>query len=150
MCPQVIVRSEKTRSVQIGSIASEQADFERCSKKRANCCRIFKIKHLRAQRLLASPPYVNYVDALESGDRKFIAANVLRFAEGETPMESLLILGGRAAGLAGILLCIVGVAARLLGHYHLAGFSTGAVLQAGTSAVVIACFLLLLARVDRR
>jgi hypothetical protein len=65
-------------------------------------------------------------------------------------MEGLLILGGRAAGLAGTLLCIIGVTARLLGHYHLVGFSTGAMLQAGTSAVVIGCFLLLLVQADRR
>jgi hypothetical protein len=65
-------------------------------------------------------------------------------------MENLLALGGRLAGVAGILLCIVAVILRLRGYPDVLGFRVGTVLQAGTSAVVIACFLLLLARMNHR
>jgi hypothetical protein len=39
---------------------------------------------------------------------------------------------------------------RLLGNYHLAGFQLVTLFQGGTAAVVIGCFLLLLARDDHR
>lgn len=65
-------------------------------------------------------------------------------------MKNLLQSGGRLAGAIGVLLCAVAAISRLLGHYDLGGFSAGALLQVGTSAVVIGCFLLLLAPFDRR
>jgi len=64
-------------------------------------------------------------------------------------MENLLVLSGRVAGVLGILVCAVAAIWRLLGHFSLAGFWVGTVLQAGVSAVVIGCFLLLLAMADR-
>lgn len=62
------------------------------------------------------------------------------------PMNDLLRSSGRLVGLAGLLVCGVAVAWRLLGNYYLASFDVGTWLQAGTSAVVIGCFLLLLVR----
>lgn len=65
-------------------------------------------------------------------------------------MENLLVSGGRLAGVVGVLLCVVAVIWRLLGHYALIGFEVGTLLLGGTAAVAIGCFMLLLARVDRR
>jgi hypothetical protein len=39
---------------------------------------------------------------------------------------------------------VAAVLARLLGHFYLLGVEAGSLLQAGTSAVVIGCFALLL------
>jgi hypothetical protein len=64
-------------------------------------------------------------------------------------MNELLTAGGRIAGSVGLLMCGVAVVWRMLGNYYLTGFDVGTLLQAGTSAVVIGCFLLL-ARPDRR
>ena len=64
-------------------------------------------------------------------------------------MREILTSGGRVVGLIGLLMCGIAVIWRLLGNYHLAGFDVGTLLQAGTSAVVIGCYLLL-ARADRR
>ncbi|WP_291986808.1 hypothetical protein [Candidatus Accumulibacter sp. ACC007] len=61
-------------------------------------------------------------------------------------MDGLLLLLGRAVGFAGLLLCVVSAVARLLGNYWLAGFQLGTLLQAGIAAVVIGCFLLLVAQ----
>lgn len=64
-------------------------------------------------------------------------------------MNAILASGGRIVGLVGLLMCGVAVVWRMLGNYYIAGFDVGTLLQAGTSAVVIGCFLLL-AREDRR
>ena len=64
-------------------------------------------------------------------------------------VNELLTIGGRIIGSVGLLMCGIAVAWRILGNYFLAGFGLGTLLQAGTSTVVIGCFLLL-ARVDRR
>ena len=61
-------------------------------------------------------------------------------------MGNTLVLAGRALGALGVLACIVAVLARLLGHYYLLGVEAESLLQAGTSAVVIGCFALLLGR----
>ena len=61
-------------------------------------------------------------------------------------MGNSLGLAGRAVGVLGILACLVAVVARLLGHYYLFGVEAESLLQAGTSAVVIGCFALLLGR----
>ena len=61
-------------------------------------------------------------------------------------MGNTLVLAGRALGALGVLVCIVAVLARLLGHYYLLGVEAESLLQAGTSAVVIGCFALLLGR----
>ena len=61
-------------------------------------------------------------------------------------MGNSLGMAGRAVGALGVLVCAVAVLARLLGHYYLLGVEAESLLQAGTSAVVIGCFGLLLAR----
>jgi hypothetical protein len=61
-------------------------------------------------------------------------------------MGNSLVVAGRAVGGLGILACAVAILARLLGHYYLLGFEAESLLQAGTSAVVIGCFALLVAR----
>ena len=61
-------------------------------------------------------------------------------------MGNTLVLAGRALGALGVLACIVAVLARLLGHYYLLGVEAESLLQAGTTAVVIGCFALLLGR----
>ena len=65
-------------------------------------------------------------------------------------MKNLLQSGGRLAGAIGVLVCAVAATWRLLGHYDLGGFSVGALLQVGTAAVGIGCFLLLLTPSDHR
>lgn len=60
-------------------------------------------------------------------------------------MDNLLVLLGRVAGIAGVLLCVVAVAVRLAGHYYLGIFQLATLLQAGVAAIVVGCFLLLLA-----
>lgn len=64
-------------------------------------------------------------------------------------MNELLITVGRWVGMAGLLVCTLAVMWRLLGNYHLGGFEIATLFEGGTSAVLISCFLLLLARVDR-
>jgi len=61
-------------------------------------------------------------------------------------MDVLLLSLGRAAGFAGVLLCVVVAVARLRGNYWLAGFQLGTLMQAGIAGVVIGCFLLLVAQ----
>jgi len=58
---------------------------------------------------------------------------------------NLLVMLGRLAGLAGILVCLVAGIARLLGNYYLAGFAASTLLQAGMAALLIGSFALLLA-----
>ena len=64
-------------------------------------------------------------------------------------MGNSLGLAGRALGALGVLACVIAVLARLLGHFYLAGIEAGSLLQAGTAAVVIGCFALLLSREPR-
>lgn len=52
-------------------------------------------------------------------------------------------------GVSGVLLCLVGVAARLSGTYWIAGFQVGTLLQAGTTAMVFGCFCFLAALTHR-
>lgn len=58
-------------------------------------------------------------------------------------MSRLIVRGGQAAGLVGVLLMAVSVAARLAGSFHLGGFATGTLMLAGIGAVSVGCFLLL-------
>ncbi|MBE2259244.1 MAG: hypothetical protein H6942_14920 [Candidatus Accumulibacter sp.] len=60
-------------------------------------------------------------------------------------MDGLLLLLGRAAGVGGVVMCIVAAAMRLLGNYYLGTLQLGTLLQAGIAGVAIGCFLLLLA-----
>jgi hypothetical protein len=58
---------------------------------------------------------------------------------------NLLVMLGRLAGFAGILVCVVAGIARLLGNFYLAGFSVSTLLQAGMAALLVGSFALLLA-----
>ena len=61
----------------------------------------------------------------------------------------LLLRGGKLAGLIGILLIVVSVAARLAGKFTLGGFASGTLMLAGIGAVSVGCFLLLWLLVER-
>jgi hypothetical protein len=54
-------------------------------------------------------------------------------------MEVLLLWLGRAAGIAGTLLCAFAVVLRLTGKFWFAGFQTGTVLAAGAVAMIFGC-----------
>ena len=64
-------------------------------------------------------------------------------------MDGLLLLLGRAAGVAGMVLCIVAGFVRVSGVYYLGGFELATLLQAGVGAVVVGCFFLLLVLAGR-
>lgn len=64
-------------------------------------------------------------------------------------MQALLIWVGRLAGTAGAALSIAAVLARAANQYYLAGVSAGAVLQLGTSAMVLGCLAYLAATAER-
>ena len=64
-------------------------------------------------------------------------------------MGNSLAMAGRGLGALGVLACVVAVGARLFGNYYLFGLEAGSLLQAGTSAVVIGCFALLISRDTR-
>ena len=63
-------------------------------------------------------------------------------------MNSVLLLMGRLAGVAGLLLCIVAFGVRLTGVYFLGGFQLGTLLLAGIAAMIAGCFCLLLVLTD--
>ena len=52
-------------------------------------------------------------------------------------------------GLAGAAVCAIAVGARLAGAYWLGGFQLATLLEAGTAAMVLGCFCLLMALVER-
>ena len=54
-------------------------------------------------------------------------------------METSLLWIGRLAGLAGVLMCLIAVGARLAGAFWIAGFQAGTLLQAGIAAMVLGC-----------
>jgi len=64
-------------------------------------------------------------------------------------MNALLFNGGVVAGLIGLLLMSVAVAARLAGHFVFSGFATGTMMLAGIGAISAGCFLLLWAVADQ-
>jgi hypothetical protein len=64
-------------------------------------------------------------------------------------MNAMLLLVGRLAGVLGVLVSVAAVLLRLAGHYHLAKVGTGALLQGGMAALLVACFCLLLVTVSR-
>jgi hypothetical protein len=65
-------------------------------------------------------------------------------------MKALLLRGGQAIGLLGILLMAVSVAGRLAGRYTLGDFQVGTLMIAATGVVTVGCFLLLMALADRK
>jgi len=50
---------------------------------------------------------------------------------------------GRAAGVIGLLLCLLAGALRLTGHYSVGSFQTITLLQLGIAGLAAGCFLLL-------
>lgn len=58
-------------------------------------------------------------------------------------MNSILLRGGQAAGVLGIVLLAVAVVARLRGAYTVGEYQTGTLLLAGIAALAVGCFLLL-------
>jgi hypothetical protein len=61
----------------------------------------------------------------------------------------LLVRAGQLAGLLGILLMALSVAARLAGRYTVGDFQAGTLMVAGAGAVTVGCFLLLWAMSER-
>jgi hypothetical protein len=64
-------------------------------------------------------------------------------------MNIFLLRAGQLAGLLGILLMAVSVAARLAGRYTLGDFQIGTVLLASIAALAVGCFLMLWSIADR-
>ena len=64
-------------------------------------------------------------------------------------MESILLLLGRLAALAGILICACAVYGRLSGMYYFLGFQVGTLLQVATVTLLIGCVCFLIVLVDR-
>lgn len=66
-------------------------------------------------------------------------------------MDGLLLWLGRAAGAGGAALCVAVGLARVAGHYWIAGFQTGTLMQAGIAGMVFGsfCLLVLLTRRSR-
>ena len=58
-------------------------------------------------------------------------------------MDTLTLLIGRLVGSLGIVLVVVAVATRALGHFWLGGLQTGTLLLAGIGATAVGAFLLL-------
>lgn len=64
-------------------------------------------------------------------------------------MENGLLWIGRAAGVLGVLLCVIAGVARLAGAYWLGSFQLGTLLQAGTAGMVVACLCFLVVLTER-
>jgi hypothetical protein len=64
-------------------------------------------------------------------------------------MEILLLWIGRLAGLGGVALCVWAAYNRMAGSWFVGGFQIGTLLQAGTMAMLIACFCLLVVLTNR-
>lgn len=58
-------------------------------------------------------------------------------------MDKLTLLIGRLVGGLGIVVVLVAVATRALGHFWLGGLQTGTLLLAGIGATAVGAFLLL-------
>lgn len=65
-------------------------------------------------------------------------------------MNCLLLMAGRLAALVGLLATVVAVVMRLGGHYYLGSVGTGALMQGGMAALLVACVCLLLVLVARK
>ena len=57
---------------------------------------------------------------------------------------------GRLLGVAGLVICAIAGAARLVGRYTLGGFPVITLFEGGTALLVAGCFFLLLARDTQR
>ena len=65
-------------------------------------------------------------------------------------MGNLLLMGGRVAGIAGVLLGAFSVVSRLQGSYLVAGFQIGTLLQASIAAMVLGCLCYVAAIAERQ
>jgi hypothetical protein len=63
----------------------------------------------------------------------------------EVKMDKLMIPVGRLVGSIGMLVVLLAVAARALGHFWIGGLQTGTILLGGIGAIGIGSFLLLFA-----
>ena len=54
-------------------------------------------------------------------------------------MERLVLLAGNVSAIIGLLMCLTAGAVRLLGDFHLSGYSAMTIFQAGTGLMVLAC-----------
>jgi hypothetical protein len=64
-------------------------------------------------------------------------------------MHSILLRGGQAAGIVGVLLIAVSAVARLVGNFWVGGVSTGTLMLAGIGAVNVGVFLFLWLLLER-
>jgi hypothetical protein len=65
-------------------------------------------------------------------------------------MDKLLILIGKASGLAGVLVCATAGVWRLAGNFEIAGIWVGTLLQVGMAGLLTGCFCLLVAQAELR
>ena len=65
-------------------------------------------------------------------------------------MNNLLLWIGRAAGVAGVLLCIVAAAIRLSGAFWVAGMQVTTLLSGGMALMLAACLSYVAAIAERR
>ena len=54
-------------------------------------------------------------------------------------MERLVQLAGNVSAIIGLLMCLTAGAVRLLGDFHLSGYSAMTIFQAGTGLMVLGC-----------
>jgi hypothetical protein len=64
-------------------------------------------------------------------------------------MDRLLLWLGRAAGVAGALICVVAGALRLTGSYWLGRFQLGSLLLVGVAAMTLGCLCFLAVLTER-
>ena len=69
--------------------------------------------------------------------------------KGGPRMESLLLMIGRVAGIAGLIVSGGATLFRVTGAYHPGGFQVGTLLLGGITAMLAACLLLLLVLTQR-
>lgn len=65
-------------------------------------------------------------------------------------MGNLLLMGGRIAGIVGVLLGAFSVVSRLQGSYLVGGFQIGTLLQASIAAMVLGCLCYVAAIAERQ
>ena len=59
-------------------------------------------------------------------------------------MNNFMLLLGRVLGLAGLLISVLSMVARMLGHFFVAGFQIGTLFQTGLGAMIAGCLCLLI------
>jgi hypothetical protein len=65
-------------------------------------------------------------------------------------MDKWIANGGNAAGLAGLVLTVAAGVARIMGHYHLAGFESMTLFMGGVGLMVMGCLVKLHVLSNRR